>query len=43
MDKDKNQTKLEYNKNKVNLYEKKLKQIEDRKITVIGFKRYDKT
>ena len=43
MDKDKIQSKLDYHKNKVDLYEKKLKQIEDKKITIIGFKRYDNT
>lgn len=43
MTKDKIQEKIDYHKNKLDLYEKKLNQIENKKITVIGFKRYDNT
>lgn len=43
MDKNKIQEKLYYHKNKVDLYEKKLEQIENKKLFVVGFKRYDNT
>ena len=43
MEKEKIQSKLDYHKNKVDLYEQKLKRIEEKKILIVGFKRYDNT